>query len=167
LDVIFISEIKNTYANRGITLENKITQKCNEYIKKDIAYIYKIPTNWVVIRKGKKIISAFPKKKSIIDYIGTYKGMAIGIEAKSTTNTTSFPFSNIADHQWNFFKKWCNQAKGYYIVWFKKIDKIFLVDAKNMQKAKDTLGRKSVPLNWFKNNAIELGNDIDFIKYIK
>lgn len=150
-----------------MTLEKIVTQKCNEYLEDGIAYIYKIPTDWTVLRRGKEIISAFPKKKSIVDYLGTYNGLAIAIEAKSTTNTTSFPFSNIAEHQWTFFKKWCNQAIGYYIIWFKKINKMFLVDAKDMQDAKDTLGRKSAPLNWFKNNATELGNDIDFIKYIK
>ncbi len=165
--MIFVSKNKNTYANRGMTLEKIITKKCNEYIKKDIAYIYKIPTDWVVIRKGKKIISAFPKKKSIVDYLGVYNGLAIAIEAKSTTNKTSFPFKNIADHQWIFFKKWCTQANGYYIIWFKKIDMMFLVDAKDLQEAKDTLDRKSAPLDWFKNNAIKLDGDINFIKHIK
>lgn len=164
--MIFITKKRNTYANRGMKLEKIITEKCTEYIKNDIAYIYKIPTDWQVLRKGKRIVNAFPKKKSIIDFLGTYKGQAIGIEAKSTTNTTSFPFSNIAEHQWDFFKKWCTQAKGYYIIWFKKIDKMFLVKAEDMQNAKDTLDRKSAPLEWFKDNAIELDGDIDFIKYI-
>lgn len=147
-------------------LEKIIEDRCNKYIKESIAHIYKIPTDWVVIRKGKNITTAYPKKKSIIDFLGSYQGQAIGIETKSTNNKTSFPFSNIADHQWEFFENWCLQAKGYYIIWFKKIDKMFLVDAKDMQHAKDTLDRKSVPLEWFINNAIELDKDVDFIKHI-
>ena len=149
-----------------MVLEQIITNKCNEYIEKDIAYIYKIPTDWRVIRSGKRIVTAYPKKKAIIDFLGTYKGQAIGIETKSTNNTTSFSFKNIASHQWKFFDKWCKQAKGYYIIWFKKINRMFLVKAEDMKKAKETLDRKSVPLEWFEENAIELGDDIDFIKYI-
>ena len=43
---------------------------------------------------------------------------------------------------------------------------MFLVKAEDMQNAKDTLDRKSAPLEWFKDNATELDNDVDFIKYI-
>ncbi len=147
-------------------LEKIIENKCKEYIEDGIAYIYKLPTDWVVIRKGKNIVSAFPKKKSTIDFMGTYgEGKAIAIETKSTNNKTSLPFSNIADHQWDFFKSWTQIAEGYYIVWFKSIDKMYLVQAEDMQNAKDTLDRKSAPLEWFKENAVEL-EDEDFIEYL-
>lgn len=147
-------------------LEKIIENKCKEYIEDGIAYIYKLPTDWVVIRKGKNIVSAFPKKKSTIDFMGTYgEGKAIAIETKSTNNKTSLPFSNIADHQWDFFKSWTQIAEGYYIVWFKSIDKMYLVQAEDMQNAKDTLDRKSAPLEWFKENAVEL-KDEDFIRCI-
>lgn len=147
-------------------LEKIIEDKCEEYIKNEIAYIYKVPTSFTIIRKGKQIISAFPKKKSTIDFMGAYNGLAIAIETKSTNNKTSFPFSNIADHQYNFFIQWCKQAKGFYIVWFKVIDEMFLVKAADIQKAKDTMDRKSIPLDWFKENAIKLDKDINFIKHI-
>ena len=147
-------------------LEKIIENKCKEYIEDGIAYIYKLPTDWVVIRKGKNIVSAFPKKKSTIDFMGTYgEGKAIAIETKSTNSRTSLPFSNIAEHQWKFFESWTQIAKGYYIVWFKSIDKMFLVQAEDMQIAKDTLDRKSAPLDWFESNAIKLKNT-DFIKHI-
>ena len=146
-------------------LEKIIEDKCNEYIKNNIAYIYKLPTDWVVIRKGKNIVTAYPKKKSTIDFMGSYKGQAVAIETKSTDNKTSFPFSNIAEHQWDFFKKWTTQAKGYYIVWFKELDEMYLVDAITMQNAKDTLDRKSAPHDWFVENGV-LIEDGDFIKHI-
>lgn len=148
-------------------LEKIIEDKCNEYIKNDIAYIYKLPTDFTVIRKGAHIVSAFPKKKSTIDFMGCYgNGKAIAIETKSTDNKTSFPFSNIAEHQWDFFKNWTTKAKGYYIVWFKVLDRMFLVKAEDMQIAKETLDRKSAPLDWFIENSIEL-DDADFINNIE
>ena len=161
-----ITKKQITHANRGMRLEKLIEEKCNEYIKSNTAYIYKIPTDFTVIRKGAHIVSAFPKKKAIIDFVGSYKGRAIGIETKSTNSKTSFPFSNIAEHQWSFFEGWCREAEGYYIVWFRKLDRMFLIDAKDMQNAKDTLDRKSAPYDWFLKNGIEISEDLDFIKYI-
>ena len=157
---------KSTYANRGMKLETLIEDKCNEYIKNGIAYIYKLPTDWVVQRKGAIIVSAFPKKKSTLDCMGSYKGQAVGFETKSTNNNTSFSFNNIADHQWSFFKDWCKESKGYYIVWFKELDEMYLVDAMDMQNAKDTLDRKSAPHDWFVENGIRIDKDLDFIRYI-
>ena len=42
---------------------------------------------------------------------------------------------------------------------------MYLVQAEDMQNAKDTLDRKSAPLVWFKENAVEL-KDEDFIRCI-
>lgn len=156
---------KESLANRGMDLEKKLNKVIKQYIDKGICTLYKIPTEFTVIRKGAKIVSAFPKQKAIVDYLGAYKGIAIAIEAKRTVNKTSFPFNNIADHQWDFFEKW--QGLGYYIVWFKTLGRVFLVDCRIMQDAKDNLDRKSVTLEWFEETTIEMDNSMDFIKYIK
>ena len=155
---------KTNHANRGMKLEGLIENRCKKYIKEGIAYIYKLPTDFTVIRKGAHIVSAFPKKKSTIDFMGSYKGLAVAIETKSTNNKTSFPFSNIAPHQLKFFKDWCKESKGYYIVWFKTLEEMYLVEAMNMQNAIDTLDRKSAPYSWFVENGIRIDDDLDFIK---
>lgn len=160
---------KQSTANRGMKLEHKITKKCEEYIKNNIACIYKIPTDWVCIRKGAKIVTAYPRQASIIDFLGCYKDKAIGIEAKEVNDENRFPFSNIKEHQWLFFKQWCNiGALGYYIINFKPLNKYYLIKAVDFQNAKDTLDRKSAPITWFQdeNNAIDIGDDLDFLKYI-
>jgi recombination protein U len=159
------TKTKESHSNRGMDLEKKLNNVINQYLKDGIATIYKVPTDWTVIRKGKNIVSAFPKQKSIVDYIGAYKGKSIAIEAKRTNNKTSFPFDNIKDHQWVFFEKW--QGLGYYIVWFKELNRVFLVESSDMQNARDTLDRKSAPFSWFEENCIEINKDMDFIKYVK
>lgn len=147
-------------------LEHKITKKCEEYIKNNQCYLWKIPTDWVCIRKGAKIVTAYPRQASIIDFLGCYKGYALGIEAKEV-NSKSFPFSNVKPNQWEFFKKWYDiGALGYYIINFKLVNKYYLVEAMQFQELKDTIDRKSAPLKWFEDNAIEIGDDFDFIKYI-
>lgn len=161
---------KTKHANRGMDLENMITNQCQKYWDTGVAHIKKIPTDWVVIRKyipSKKrteIVTAFPKEKSTVDHMGEYGIRSIAIEAKQTNNKTSFPFNNIKDHQWEFFKDW--RGLGYYIIWFKELNRYFLVKAEDFQVAKDTLDRKSAPLDWFEDYAVEM-DGVDFIKYIE
>ena len=77
---------KESTANRGMDLEKKLNNKFKKYYEDGTACIFKVPTDWTVIRKGAKIVSAFAKQKSIVDYLGSYKGTPIAIEAKRTTN---------------------------------------------------------------------------------
>lgn len=44
---------------------------------------------------------------------------------------------------------------------------MFLVDAIDIQIAKDTLDRKSAPFDWFIDNGVEINDNLDFIKHIK
>ncbi|HET7733585.1 MAG TPA: Holliday junction resolvase RecU [Paludibacter sp.] len=162
---------KSSHANRGKEFEELITSKCEEYMEQGIANIYKVPTDWTVLRKYdpvKKIsiiFNAFPKEKSIVDYLGDYQGRSIALEAKKTDNKTSFPFGNVKDHQWDFMKSW--KGLKFYIIQFKELNKIFLVDADKFGKLKEEADRKSATYKWFEENAILLDEDIDFLKYIK
>lgn len=160
--------IKEKVANRGMDWEKIINKKCEEYRMKGEAFIFKLPTEWQVQRSGKKIVSAFPKCKSLVDYFGTLKdGRAISIEAKRTTNTTSFPFTNIKEHQYKFFEDWNKTSElGYFLIWFKTQDKKFLVHSNKILEARKTLDRKSIPYNWFEENAILLDNELNFVEEI-
>jgi recombination protein U len=116
------------------------------------------------------IVNAFPVKQSkFVDFVGCSKTKPIAIEAKKTDLKTRFPFVNIEDTQYEFFKDWiaCG-GLGYYLIWFKKLDKTYLIKSSKIQEAKDTLERESIPIEWFQdtNNTIELGEDLEFIQYI-
>jgi len=161
----------DSHKNRGLDFEKIISDKCLEYMKSKRAYILKFPTEWSVIRKGKIIVSAFPKKKSICDFLGVLaNGQAIAIEAKQISSSlTSFPFSNIHDHQFIFFKDYINcGGLGYYLIYWKTLDECYLVTSEKIQDAKDNLERKSIPIDWFHNtdNCIEV-KDFEFLNYIE
>ncbi|WP_125003753.1 Holliday junction resolvase RecU [Clostridium tagluense] len=166
-----MAKVKSSHSNRGLDFEDIIKKKADAYKKDGRAYIYKIPTEFSIIRNGARIVSAFPKQKSICDFIGTLQcGQAITVEAKSVASSvTSFPFANIGDHQFEFFKVWeqCG-GLGYYLIWFKEIDKCYLITSEKMQETKDTIGRKSIPLAWFSDigNATEV-IDFEFIEHIE
>ncbi len=93
-----------SYSNRGMDLE-KIIEEANIYYREnDIAYIFKKPTPIGIVKvvynnKERRIKDAFYKTPSTLDFNGLYKGKYIEFDAKETTNKTSFPLSNIHEHQ--------------------------------------------------------------------
>lgn len=160
---------KTTHANRGRDLEEIIIEQCKMYFDNGIANIHKIATDWTVIRrfnpikKRSEIVTAFPKEKAIIDFMGDYDGRAIAIETKQTNNKTRFDFNDIKEHQYEFFKKW--KGLKYYIIWFKELDRKFLIHADIVQNEVSNSERKSMTLKWIEDNSVEL-NDFDFLKNI-
>ena len=93
-----------SYSNRGMDLEYLIEQANEYYIENDIAYIYKKPTPIGVVKvsysnKGKRIQDGFYKTPSTLDFNGIYKGYYVEFDAKETQNKTSFPISNVHEHQ--------------------------------------------------------------------
>ena len=93
-----------SYKNRGMFLESIINESNSYYVVTDKALIFKKPTPIKVINV------TFPNNKAVInkavfdhistlDYNGLYRGKYIEFDAKETTNKTSFPLSNIKEHQ--------------------------------------------------------------------
>lgn len=167
---------KQSTANRGLDFEDMISKKLGEYRKQGLAVIHKVPTEMKMIRafnpktKKNQIVNAFPVEGSkFVDYVGLAKGKPIALEAKKTDLKTRFPFANIKDTQYQFFKDWekCG-GLGYYLIWFKELKRTFLIKASKIQEAKDGLDRESIPLEWFedKENAIELDSELEFLGYI-
>ena len=56
--------IPNKSNKIGAKFENRLTKQFEKYRNEGKAYIFKVPTEFIVLRKGAKIVSAFPKKQS-------------------------------------------------------------------------------------------------------
>ena len=98
------TKLSVSHSNRGMNLENAINISNEYYLNKDRALIYKKPTPIGVVdvsyQNHKKIIEkAYFKEQSTLDYNGLYRGKYIEFDAKETLNKTSFPLSNIHEHQ--------------------------------------------------------------------
>lgn len=168
---------KDGHKNRGLKWEKVINDKLTEYRKQGLCFIQKIPTEFTIIRNGPKIVSAFPKKQTeSVDFIGAKQFLPVALEAKETKNKTSFPINNIETHQIKFLDEWCDkQGVGYYFIRFTTLERIFLIDAITLnkeihireQKIEQQRGDKSLTLEWFEQNSIEVGQDMEFLKYIK
>gem|GEM_PF-1225657 len=156
-----------SHANRGMKFEEKIIKQCGEYERVGKAYIYKLPTEFKIVRgAGGKIVSAFPVSKSKLDFYGTLPdGMALHIEAKSASGT-SLPFSNISDHQIDYMR-YLSLITPYVflLVEMKKYNEVYLINSKEALHYIDHADRKSFPYDWLQKHGTLL-EGVDFLPVI-
>ncbi len=139
------------YANRGKSLETIIEYANEQYKAKGVALVQKVATPWTVIRRGKQIVSAFPAEKSTVDFIGVVSGgNPVAFDAKQCKSTTSFPLSNVEQHQLNFLRLWeFNGGTSFLLIEMAELRKIYRVEFHQLmiywnQAANG--GKKSIPI---------------------
>ena len=155
-----ISNYNFIYSNRGMGLENDLNQANKYYLDKNIAVIYKKPTPITINKVNYKsrsdavITEARFKIPSTTDYNGIYKGKYIDFEAKETKNKTSFPLSNIHNHQIDHLRKIINMGGiGFIIVRFTMLNQTYYLNGKELFLFLDKENRKSIPLSYFKEKG--------------
>lgn len=149
-----------TYANRGMDLEYLINEANKYYLESDIAVIYKKPTpiqiNKVNFESGKPIITKGKfNQKSTLDYVGLYKGMYLDFDAKVTKNKTSFPLSNIHEHQIKHIKNIIKHG-GYAFLIIEINHEVYLFSGKLLIDFTEKDKRKSIPYEYINKYGIEI-----------
>lgn len=144
------------YKNRGMDLESLINSSNDYYLENDKAVIYKKPTPIGLVdvdyKKG-EIKSAYFASKSTLDYNGVYKGRYLDFDAKESHSKTSFPLSNISPHQIEHIKRVLRQDGITFLI-------VSIANCYYLLKGEDLLEfiksneRKSIPLDYFKNNCM-------------
>lgn len=158
------------YKNRGMKLEDDINVTNKYYLDNNIAVIYKKPTPIALVKvdyKNNVINEAYFKTPSTTDYNGIYKGKYIDFEAKETTSKTSFPLSNIHEHQVIHLKKVIEHGGiSFIIVRFTSFSETYLLETEYI----DVGNRKSIPYSHFKKYGylIKEGYSIrlDYLKIV-
>jgi len=165
------------YSNRGMTLEDDINTTNDYYLNQNIAIIHKKPTPITINKVDYKsrsdavIKEAHFKIPSTTDYNGVYKGKYIDFEAKETKSKTSFPLSNIHNHQIYHLKKISEHGGiGFIIVRFSSLNETYYLSCKNLLDFIENENRKSIPINYFKQNGYLIKDGLrprlDYLKYI-
>ena len=161
-----------SHKNRGMKLENLINQTNEYYIKNDIAIIYKKPTPILVCQvdyKKNKILEGYYKTPSTLDYNGIYKGKYLDFDAKETLNKTSFPLSNIHEHQLLHMKRVIEHGGISFLI-IKMNNLYYLLDGNIILNFIEKNDRKSIPYEFIKENAHLIKEGItpalDYIKVI-
>lgn len=161
-----------SHANRGMKLEMLINEANKYYIENDLAVIYKKATPIGIVNvsneDGKKIITkAFFKEPSTLDYNGVYKGKYIEFDAKETVNPTSFPLSNITNHQFDYIKKILNHNAVVFLIIKIKYE-YYVLDGKFLIKYINKTNKKSIPYKIIKENGYKVdSNGLILVDYLK
>ena len=164
----------NTYANRGMTLEEDVNLTNEYYIAADIALIHKKPTpigiNKVNYQKM-QITDAYFLQSSTLDYNGIYKGKYIDFDAKETRSKTSFPLANIHTHQLKHLESVIKHGGiSFLIIRFTSLNKTYLLLSKVLLNFIKNEDRKSIPISFFEKNAYKVETKysprLDYLKII-
>lgn len=160
------------HKNRGMKLENLINQTNEYYIKNNIAIIYKKPTPILVCQvdyKKNKILEGYYKIPSTLDYNGVYKGKYIDFDAKETLNKTSFPLSNVHEHQLLHMKRVIEHGGISFLI-IKMNSLYYLLDGNIILNFIEKNTRKSIPYKYIRENGKLIKEGIrpalDYIKVV-
>ncbi|WP_018130124.1 Holliday junction resolvase RecU [Effusibacillus pohliae] len=136
-------------ANRGMDFEQLIEFANAQYLSKGWAIIQKVPTPWKVIRRGKQIVSAFPEKKSTVDFVGVFNGRPIAFDAKSTRERTRFELDQVEPHQVDFLRRWQdNGGIAFLLIEFAVLREVYAMQFRELEKwwiGRMRGGRQSIP----------------------
>ena len=168
------TKVNISFKNRGMNLEEDLNSTNNYYIDKGIAYIYKKPTPIKLVKVDKKlgkISEAYFDSPSTTDYNGIYKGYYIDYEAKETENAKGFPLINIHKHQIQHIRN-IDKEKGicFLIVRFNKVNKTYLLEAKDFIYFIDNIKKSIIPISYFEDKGYNIKDKfiprIDYLEIV-
>lgn len=146
---------KNSYSNRGMTLEEDINITNEFYLHRNRAIIHKKPTPVQVVRvnypkrSAAVITEGYYQRASTTDFNGIYRQKHIDFEAKQTKNKTLFPLANIHEHQVEHMQSIADHGGiSFLIIRFTVYNETYLLklsDFLPFWHHKNNGGRKSIP----------------------
>lgn len=161
-----------SYKNRGMFLENILNDSNTYYNSNDKCLIYKKPTPIKVLKvsyptnKSHLIDKAVYSSISTLDYNGIYKGKYIEFDAKECHNKTSFPLSNIKDHQIDHIRRVIKQQGIVFIIIFMN-NNFYLLKGEDLINFIDTNSRKSIDFEYIEENCYKISESyIPRLKYL-
>lgn len=152
---------KSSYGNRGMFLENIINDSNTYYNSIDKCLIFKKPTPIKVLNvsyptnKSHLIDKAVYSSISTLDYNGIYREKYIEFDAKECHSKTSFPLSNIKDHQLEHIKKVILQKGIAFIIVFIN-NEFYLLKGETLLEFIKNNDRKSISYEYLKDNCYKI-----------
>lgn len=150
-----LKSVKNYSKSRlGMAFEEQVARSNAMYEQRGQALIIKAHTQVKVKSKNNEITSAKFGEKAPVDFIGVVNGLAVAFDAKSTQETTKFPYANIAQHQLEFMRKFQLQGgRAFLLVHFAKHFETYLLDFYTLTQQMQHSKYKYVPYTFFKENC--------------
>ena len=165
--------MKNTnFKNRGMFLENIINDSNTYYNSIDRCLIFKKPTPIKVLNVSYPsntlhvIDRAVYSSISTLDYNGIYKEKYIEFDAKECHSKTSFPLSNIKEHQLEHIKKVIKQ-KGIVFLIIYMNNEFFLLKGEDVVEYILNNDRKSIEFDYIKDKGYRINESyLPRLKYL-
>jgi recombination protein U len=132
---------------KGKELEKRANKVNLQGRQSGIGLILQIPTPLILTNKG-----VIPKE-STVDFAGLISGgRFLAFDAKETHSTTSFPMSNIKQHQFTYLDL-VEKLGGiaFFLIQFVTLypNKAFCTPVSLIRKYQETTSRKSIPISDF------------------
>ena len=146
-------DMNDSYKNRGMFLENILNDSNTYYNSIDRSLIYKKPTPIKVLNvtypsnKSHLIDKAVYSNISTLDYNGIYKGKYIEFDAKECHNKTSFPISNVKEHQIEHMKKVIKQNGIVFLIIYMN-NEFFLFKGEDFIEFLNNTDKKSIKFEY-------------------
>ncbi|MEN1969382.1 Holliday junction resolvase RecU [Lentibacillus sp. N15] len=174
------TKIKDSYGNRGMTLEEDINVTNLYYLQTNQAVIHKKPTPVQIVnvhypkRSAAVITEGYFKQASTTDYNGLYSGKYVDFEAKETKNKTRFPLANIHEHQIKHMQSIVQHGGiSFIIIRFAVWNETYYLQAEKLfphWHAKCNGGRQSIPYQVIKQEGyripFHLQKRVDYLQII-
>ena len=164
--------MRNTRGLRGTVFEELINMTNDQYARKGLGIIQKIPTPITPIQvdnKKKRITLAYFDQKSTVDYIGAVQGIPVCFDAKETS-LKSLPIQNIHEHQIKFMRDFDKQGGiAFLVVHFSFCKEMYFLEFQELEKHWNLSrngGRKSIPYNAFNKELLIENKNGFFVHYL-
>ena len=148
--------MKNTsFSNRGMFLENIINESNTYYNSIEKSLIFKKPTPIKVLNvtypnnRSHLIDKAVYSSISTLDYNGIYREKYIEFDAKECHSKTSFPLSNLKEHQFDHIKKVIKQ-KGIAFLIIMMNNEFYLLKGEDIIEFVNSNIKKSIDYEYIK-----------------
>lgn len=168
------TKLSVSHSNRGMNLESALNSSNEYYLRKDIALIHKKPTPIGIVdvsyKNHKKTIEkAYFKEQSTLDYNGLYNGKYIEFDAKETLNKTSFPLSNVHEHQTIQIRNVIKHGGIVFLI-IRMNNINYLLTGEDYIHYVDTEKRKSISYDYIKEKAYIIKEayqpQLDYLKIV-
>lgn len=143
----------NTRGLRGSALEELVNRTNDQYAKRGLALMQKIPTPITPVRIDKEhrhITLAYFEQKSTVDYIGAVQGIPVCFDAKECAVNT-FPLANVHPHQIQFMKDFEKQGGvSFLLIFFNHLDRLYYLRLEKLLQfweRREQGGRKSFTIH--------------------
>lgn len=143
----------SSHANRGSALEELVELANSGYRNRKAGVIHKVPSKWLPIRVGKKIVSAKITVQASVDFLGhiiTRTGpLPIAFDSKEVSKGNRWPLINLEEHQYEYLRD-NNQtgAFAFVLIGYWEFQRFYILPFNELERRwkawKDKTGPASV-----------------------